>query len=183
MAKKDKYIEDDGVRFTVEEATATNDQESTATADQEAAETNDEQQPDKSHADDKKEQLTKKLKQKISQTSESDEAPSSSLRLRDVLGGDFLWTLVRRQIWLIILIVLVVTAYVAVRYQCQQDAIDIAQLEKDLVDAKFESLSSSSNLTRMSRQSNIMVLLQQSDSVTLHHANQPPYIIEVPEEN
>jgi hypothetical protein len=93
-----------------------------------------------------------------------------------------LWTLARRQIWLIILIVLIVTAYVAVRYQCQQDAIDIAQLEKDLVNAKFESLSSSSNLTRMSRQSNITDLLQRGDSVTLHHSEQPPYIIDVPVE-
>ena len=166
MAKKDKHIEDDDVRFTIEEPVETTDE-----------------QPAVSSDEHKKEHLSKKLKQKIDQTSEADEAPSGSLRLRDVLGGDFLWTLARRQIWLIILIVLIVTAYVAVRYQCQQDAIDIAQLEKDLVDAKFESLSSSSNLTRMSRQSNITILLQREDSVTLHHANQPPYIIDVPVEN
>jgi hypothetical protein len=166
MAKKDNQIEDNDVHFTVEEAV-----EST------------EEQPAESPAEGTKEHLTAKLKNQISQTRESDEAPSASLRLRDVLGGDFLWTLVRRQIWLIILVVIIVTAYVAVRYQCQQDAIDTAQLEKDLIDAKFESLSSSSNLTRMSRQSNITMLLQQNDSVTtLHHANQPPYIIDVPEE-
>ena len=165
MAKKDKHIEDDDVRFTIEEATEKAEQQTAV-----------------NHDEDKKEQLSAKLKQKIDQTSEADEAPSASLRLRDVLGGDFLWTLVRRQIWLIILIVLIVTAYVAVRYQCQQDAIDIAQLEKDLVNAKFESLSSSSNLTRMSRQSNITNLLQKGDSISLHHAEQPPYIIDVPED-
>jgi preprotein translocase subunit SecF len=165
MAKKNDKTEQDDVRFTIEEAAETTDQTSA-----------------KERTDDDKEYLSAQLKQKINQTSESDEAPSASLRLRDVLGGDFLWVLVRRQIWLIILIVVIVTAYVAVRYQCQQDAIDIAQLEKDLVDAKFESLSSSSNLTRMSRQSNIIQLLQQADSVTLHHADQPPYIIDVPEE-
>ena len=117
------------------------------------------------------------------QAKEGDEAPSASLRLSDILGGEFLLTFVRRQAWLIILIVLITTAYVAVRYQCQQDAIDIAQLEKDLVNAKFESLSSSSNLTRMSRQSNITDLLEKNDSVMLHAANQPPFIIDVPEEN
>lgn len=165
MAKKDEHIENDDVRFTIEEATETTNEQIAVNRD-----------------DDTKEHLSAKLKQKINQTSEADEAPSASLRLRDVLGGDFLWTLARRQIWLIILIVLIVTAYVAVRYQCQQDAIDIAQLEKDLVNAKFESLSSSSNLTRMSRQSNITDLLQRGDSVTLHHSEQPPYIIDVPVE-
>ena len=122
MAKKDEHIEDDDVRFTIEEATEKAEEQAAV-----------------GHDEDKKEQLSAKLKQKIDQTSEADEAPSASLRLRDVLGGDFLWTLVRRQIWLIILIVLIVTAYVAVRYQCQQDAIDIAQLEKDLVNASNQS--------------------------------------------
>ena len=162
MAKKDKNIEDNEVRFTVDEGAETTDEQPVAQQD-----------------DNTKEHLSAKLKRKINQTSEGDEAPSASLRLRDVLGGDFLWTLVRRQIWLIVLIVVIVIAYVAVRYQCQQDAIDIAQLEKDLVNAKFESLSSSSNLTRMSRQSNITDLLEKNDSITLHSANQPPYIIEV----
>ena len=166
MAKKNEHIEDDEVRFTVEDGVETADE-----------------QPDAQQDDSTKEHLTAKLKKKIDQTSEADEAPSASLRLRDVLGGDFLWTLVRRQIWLIVLIVVIVIAYVAVRYQCQQDAIDIAQLEKDLVNAKFESLSSSSNLTRMSRQSNITDLLEKNDSVMLHAANQPPFIIDVPEEN
>lgn len=150
--------------------------------DDEPIETMAEQQSDDS-SDDKSEKLSATLKKKLNQTSESDEAPSASLRLRDVLGGDFLWILVRRHLWLIILVVLIVTAYVAVRYQCQQDSIDIAQLEKDLEGAKFESLSSSSNLTRMSRQSNIVMMLQATDSVTLSPTVQPPYIIDVPEEN
>ena len=107
MAKKNEHIEDDEVRFTVEEGVETADE-----------------QPDAQQDDSTKEHLTAKLKKKIDQTSEADEAPSASLRLRDVLGGDFLWTVVRRQIWLIVLIVVIVIAYVAVRYQCQQDAID-----------------------------------------------------------
>lgn len=115
------------------------------------------------------------------QTKEGDEAPSGSLRFTDILGGEFLLTFVRRQAWVIILVVLITTAYVAVRYQCQQDAIDISQLEKDLVNAKFEALSSSSNLTRMSRQSNVQKMLSAQDSITLEKSDQPPYIIEVPQ--
>jgi len=113
--------------------------------------------------------------------SESDEAPAGSLRFRDILGGDYLWSLVRNQIWVIMLVVLITTAYVAVRYQCQQDAIDISQLEKDLVDAKFQALSSSSNLTRMCRQSTVLNMLKANNDSLLQISKQPPYIIEVPE--
>ena len=113
--------------------------------------------------------------------SESDEAPAASLRFRDILGGDYLWSLVRNQIWVIMLVVLITTAYVAVRYQCQQDAIDISQLEKDLVDAKFQALSSSSNLTRMCRQSTVLNMLKANNDSLLQISKQPPYIIEVPE--
>lgn len=116
------------------------------------------------------------------QAKEGDEAPTGSLRFRDILGGDYLWSLVRNQIWVIILIVFITTAYVAVRYQCQQDAIDISQLEKSLVDAKFQALSSSSNLTRMCRQSSVQEMLKQNNDSLLHISQQPPYIIEVPEE-
>ncbi|MBQ3877427.1 MAG: hypothetical protein IKG77_10490 [Prevotella sp.] len=116
------------------------------------------------------------------QAKEGDEAPTGSLRFRDILGGDYLWSLVRNQIWVIILIVFITTAYVAVRYQCQQDAIDISQLEKNLVDAKFQALSSSSNLTRMCRQSSVQEMLKQNNDSLLHISQQPPYIIEVPEE-
>ena len=116
------------------------------------------------------------------QAKEGDEAPTGSLRFRDILGGDYLWSLVRNQIWVIILIVFITTAYVAVRYQCQQDAIDISQLEKNLVDAKFLALSSSSNLTRMCRQSSVQEMLKQNNDSLLHISQQPPYIIEVPEE-
>ena len=115
------------------------------------------------------------------QASEGDEAPTASMRFRDILGGDYLWAAVRHHIWLIMLIVFIVTAYVAVRYQCQQDAIDISQLEKDLVDAKFQSLSSSSNLTRICRQSSIEQLLRQFNDSTLVESDRPPFIIEVPE--
>ena len=114
------------------------------------------------------------------QASEGDEAPAGSLRFRDILGGDYLWALVRNQIWVIMLVVLITTAYVAVRYQCQQDAIDISQLEKDLLDAKFQALSSSSNLTRMCRQSSVLQLLKANHDSLLHISERPPYIIEVP---
>ena len=55
----------------------------------------------------------------------------------------------------------------------------IIQLEKDLQDAKFKALSSSSNLTRMCRQSNVLNMLNNMGDTLLHISQQPPYIIEV----
>ncbi|MBO4812161.1 MAG: hypothetical protein J5552_11470 [Prevotella sp.] len=114
------------------------------------------------------------------QASEDDATTTGTKRFRDILGGEYLWALVQHHLWLIMLIVLLTTSYVAVRYQCQQDALDISKLESDLVDAKFQALSSSSNLTRMCRQSNVLNMLKENNDSTLHISQRPPYIIEVP---
>ncbi len=129
------------------------------------------------------ERLSDALRRMKQRANEDDDAPSGSLRFRDILGGDILWSLVKHQAWLIILVVLITTAYVAVRYQCQQDAIDISRLEKKLVDAKYEALSSSSNLTRICRQGNVIDMLNRGDSTQLRTSPPPPFIIEVPEKN
>ena len=129
------------------------------------------------------EERLKETLQKIKQTaSEEDVRPSSQLSLRTILGGDLLTTnIVRSQIWLIVLIVAFAIVYVAFRYQCQQDMITINQLELKLKDAKFKALSSSSTLTEKCRESHVLEILKQNKDSLLHHADQPPYIIEVPE--
>lgn len=121
--------------------------------------------------------------EKIKQTAtEEDPNPSGKLNLRTILGGDLLTTqMVRSQIWLFIMIVAFSLIYVAVRYQCQQDMIAIDKLENKLRDAKFKALSSSSTLTAKSRESHILEILKQNKDSLLHQADQPPYIIEVPE--
>ena len=119
------------------------------------------------------------LQQMKQQASEDDEAPAGSLSLRQILGGDYLFSLVKNHIMLILLVVFITTIYVGIRYQCQQDLIEMNQLEKDLEKAKNKALSSSSNLTEMCRQSNV---LQQNQDTLLKLSDQPPFIIEVPEE-
>lgn len=121
--------------------------------------------------------------QKIKDTaSEEDPRPSSQLNLRTILGGDLLTTqTVRSQIWLFILIVGFTIMYVAFRYQCQQDMINIDRLENQLKDAKFKALSSSSTLTEKCRESHVLNILKQNKDSLLHQADQPPYIIEIPE--
>ncbi len=122
--------------------------------------------------------------QKIRETaSEEDPRPSGQLGLRTILGGDLLTTeVVRSQIWLFVLIVIFAIAYVAFRYQCQQDMITIDKLETELKDAKFKALSSSSTLTEKCRESHVLDILKQNKDSLLHQADQPPYIIEVPQD-
>ena len=127
-----------------------------------------------------------KLKGKIKEIKENvhedDPKPQQGVSLRMILGGDILsaqW--LRSQIWLIVLIVICATAYVAIRYQCQQDMIVIDKLTDELKDAKYRALSSSSTLTEKCRESHVLELLKQYNDSLLHVADQPPYIINVPE--
>lgn len=127
---------------------------------------------------------TKDTIQKIKETvKEEDPKLSSTLTLRTILGGDFLTAeMVRRQIWLIMLIVLFAIVYVAFRYQCQQDMIAIDKMEKELLDAKYKALSSSSTLTEKCRESHVLDALRNNKDSVLHIADQPPYIINVEDE-
>ena len=126
---------------------------------------------------------TKETIRKIKETvKEEDPKLSSTLTLRTILGGDFLTAeMVRHQIWLIMLIVLFAIVYVAFRYQCQQDMIAIDKMEKELLDAKYKALSSSSTLTEKCRESHVMDALRNNKDSVLHIADQPPYIINIEE--
>ena len=132
----------------------------------------------------KEEERLKETLQIIKETaSEEDPKPSQQLTLRSILGGDLLTTQgVRSQIWLFVMIVAFTIVYVAFRYQCQQDMIKIDKLENQLKDAKFKALSSSSTLTEKCRESHVLDILKQNKDSLLHQADQPPFIIEVPEE-
>jgi hypothetical protein len=115
--------------------------------------------------------------------SEGDEAlTDGKKRFRDIVGSDSLVHIVKNNIWLFVLITVLTVAYVAVGYQCQQDEITIGKLEKALEDARLRVLSSQSDLTRLSRQSNLMEKLEEDGNTELH-TGLYPYIINVPEEN
>ncbi len=129
-----------------------------------------------------KEQLEEALKKIEEKAQEEDPRPAQQLKLRTILGGDLLTAqVVRSQIWLFVLIVVFTIVYVAFRYQCQQDMITIDKMEGQLKDAKFKALSSSSTLTEKCRESHVLDILKQSNDSLLHQADQPPYIINVPE--
>ena len=112
-----------------------------------------------------------------------DERPlSRTLSLRKILGGDILNTAaIRRQIWLFILIAFFFVVYIANRYSCQHDIIEIDRLQTELQDAKYKALSSKGQLTEKSRESNVLNLLKNNKDSVLKIASQPPYIITIPE--
>ena len=136
----------------------------------------------KEEASEMKEQAKKAIQLIKEKASEEDPKLTPALTLRTILGGDFLTAdMVRRQIWLFVLMVIFCIAYVAVRYQCQQDLLTIDKLENELLDAKYKALTSSSTLTEKCRESHVLDALKQNKDSLLHIADQPPYIIYVPE--
>ena len=132
---------------------------------------------------DRLKEQTKKTLQKIKENAkEEDPKFSSTMTLRTILGGDFLTAqMVRHHIGIIVLVVVFAIVYVAFRYQCQQDMIAIDKMEKELLDAKYKALSSNSTLTEKCRESHVLEALKNNKDSVLHIADQPPYIINVPE--
>lgn len=118
----------------------------------------------------------------IRQQAVEDEMPlTKNIPLYKILGGDILNTkFLRRQLWVIVLAAIFVIIYISNRYKCQQNLILIDKLQKELRDAKYRALSSSSDLTQQTRESKILERLYNDKDSTLHIATQPPYIINVP---
>ncbi len=127
-------------------------------------------------------QLQETLK-KIQETAQdSDTRPGQQLTPKSVLGGDFLtagfmWS----QVGVILLVVVFTLVYIGFRYQCQQDMVAIRKLEIQLKDAKNKALAASSTLTERCRESHVLEMLRQNNDSLLHIADQPPYVIQVPE--
>ena len=132
--------------------------------------------------DHKEEQIS--LKEVLMERATEDEAPASAkFTLKKVLGGDILSTeTLRTQIWVILLVVVFMIAYIANRYSIQKDLLEIDRLNTRLQDAKYKALSSSSKLTEISRESHVLDMLKDNKDSVLKIPSQPPYIINVPGE-
>ena len=131
----------------------------------------------------KEQKALSKLKEIKQNVSEDDTIPVGALTLRKILGGDFLSAdLMRHNIWPLVLVVFFTVVYVAVRYQCQQDMILIDKREGQLKDAKYKALSSSSTLTERCRESQVLKVLRENHDSLLRISDQPPYIINIPEQ-
>ena len=124
---------------------------------------------------------TQESLEKIKQfTEEDDDKNSSSYSLRSILGGEFLTAkFVHDQIFLILLIAACFILYINNRYMNQQELIDIDNLKKELDEARFRSLTRSSELTAKSRQSYIEDFLSRSQDSLLQISTNSPYVIKL----
>lgn len=169
--------------------TASKNDNSKVAADLETSKADSDTNKDSSKANkadsDNKEEDGLSLKDVIRQNATEDDAPlSKNITLSKILGGDILTTTtVRRQIWVFLLIAFFALIYISNRYSCQQDLIEIDKLQERLQDAKYKALSTSSQMTEKSRESNVLEMLRNNNDSTLKTPSQPPYIITVPEDN
>ena len=105
------------------------------------------------------------------------------MSLKSILGGDFLTNdFFKRQINLLILIMVLTIIYISNRYSCQQEMIEIDRLKKELTDIKYDALTRSSELTEKSRQSRIEEYISQNES-DLGTSTNPPFLIKEGNEN
>lgn len=131
----------------------------------------------------KKESIS--LKEALEGQAREDEEPhSNNFTLKKIIGGEWLTTeFLKRQIGVILLVVLFTIIYISNRYSCQKNMLEIDKLKSELVDAKYRALSSSSQLTEKCRESNVLKMLKNNKDSVLKTADQPPYIIYVPNEH
>ena len=97
--------------------------------------------------------------------------------LKSIIGGDILANdFFRRQMGLLVLIMVLVLFYIHNRYACQQQIIAIDRMKKELTNMKYNALTRSSELTEKSRQSKIEEYVSKEKS-TLQTSTNPPYLI------
>ncbi|MCR4919787.1 MAG: hypothetical protein K5928_08280 [Prevotella sp.] len=120
------------------------------------------------------------MKQLLAAASEEDKLMSGNNVLQGLFFGDVVWRrLLQSNVKVVLLIVVFTVIYVGVRYQCQHDMVEINELEAQLKDAKYNAMTTSSNLTERTRESHILNALRQNRDTLLHISEQPPYIIEM----
>lgn len=131
-----------------------------------------------------KAEAREELKRIVQEIAREDERPmSANFTLKKILGGEFLTAkLLRQQIGIILLIMGFVIVYIANRYSCDKQRIRISRLNKELEEAKFRAMTTANELTKISRESNVLQMLQNNKDSVLHIPSQPPYIINVPEQ-
>lgn len=116
-------------------------------------------------------------KKQDKQTKDNRKIQPKKLSLRSILGGDILANdFLRRQVKLIILIMILTVLYIDNRYSAQQDLIEIDKLKKELTDIKYDALTRSSELMEKSRQSKIEEYVA-SEGSELQTATSRPYLL------
>jgi len=118
----------------------------------------------------------KKIVTDIKGSEDFSDIKSSSLR--DVLNGNILTKkFFQKQYGLLIMIVVLGFMYIDNRYYCETQIKRENQLQKQLKDIKYESLTISAELMEISRRSNVLKMINDK-GLNLIEATEPPIKIE-----
>lgn len=100
--------------------------------------------------------------------------------LRSILGGEILsgeWF--QKQIWYILMLVIMVIFYTSNRYACQQEILETKALTDTLLDRRYKALTRAAQLKQTTRRSQIE---QSLEDTTIQTAVIPPYYLKIEEE-
>lgn len=105
-----------------------------------------------------------------------------SSTVRDLLNGD-IWTkkYFRKQYKLILMISLLTFMYIGNRYQYENELAQVIRVSKEIKDAKYEALTISAQLMRLTRQSNIERMVRER-GIILYEPDRPPVVVETPKQ-
>ena len=118
----------------------------------------------------------KKIVSDIKESEDFSDIKSSSLR--DVMNGNILTKkFIQKQYLLLIMIVVLGFMYIDNRYYCETQMTKENQLQKQLKDIKYESLTISAELMEISRRSNVLKMIN-DNGLNLIEATEPPIKIE-----
>ena len=121
----------------------------------------------------------KELREMEQQNTEHNQNAAPQITLKSIFSGDILGhKFLKKQANLLILIVMLTILYIDNRYNSQQELIEIDRLKKELINAKYDALSVSSELTVRSRQSRIEEFITEENAAEpLQTAATPPFLI------
>lgn len=112
-----------------------------------------------------------------SQEKKKESGKKNGNTLSNILGGEILANdFFRRQMKLLVLIMVFIIFYIHNRYASQQQLLEIDRLKKELIDIKYDALTRSSELMEKSRQSRIEEYISQKES-DLQTSTSPPFLI------
>lgn len=107
------------------------------------------------------------------------EAPEHEFSLKQFLRGEDprMIAFIRRQIPLIVLVIVLVMIYIGNRYDSQCDLVRIERMKEELVDVRYQALNITSDVSARSKPSYIETVVG-GGTYGLQSSKQPPYRIE-----
>lgn len=121
--------------------------------------------------------LWRKIIDKLNQSEDFKELRLSSFK--DLLsGGILVKNFATKQYKFLIIIGILFIVYIDNRYHCEKNIAEEVKLKKELKDIKFQSLIISSELTKLSRRTHILELIQ-ARNINLKESLSPPIQIVV----